>query len=88
MSEYHLKDKLRLLLERNGWLVVFIMQTNKNGWPDVQAFKNGRCIFIETKLSEKTERPLQTYRHDQLRKQGFEVYVITDKKEFGCIRNI
>lgn len=57
-----------------------VIRCNLSGWPDVNGFKNKKAIFIEVKdEGEKTE-PLQDYRHEELRKQGFEVYVI-DKWE-------
>ena len=59
-----------------GWLVVKIIQTTLNGWPDLQCHKNGKTVFIETKAEKGIVSPLQFYRHEQLMKQGFEVYVI------------
>ncbi len=88
INEYYLKNKARIILEKNGWVVVFILQTNKNGWPDMQGHKSGVTVFIETKFSEKSPRPLQIFRHQQLKEQGFKVYVIKCLNDLECIKNI
>ncbi len=62
--------------EAAGWLVVKIIQCTKNGWPDLQCHRNGVTLFIETKATGGKLSPLQQYRHDQLRKQGFTVHTI------------
>lgn len=62
--------------EKEGWLVVKILQCTKNGWPDLQAHRAGITEFIETKATGKTVSELQKYRHKQLREQGFIVHTI------------
>lgn len=62
--------------EKQGWLVVKIIQTTMNGWPDLQCHRNGVTLFIECKSENGRLSPLQLYRHAQLREQGFEVLVI------------
>lgn len=47
-----------------------------NGWPDVQAHKDGETLFIEFKAQGKNPKPLQSVRHMQLQYQGFEILVI------------
>jgi Holliday junction resolvase len=67
-------------MERSGWLVVKIIQCTKNGWPDLQAVKDGRTVYIEVKdIGEKPD-PLQLVRHRQLREAGASVFVTDDKK--------
>jgi Holliday junction resolvase len=56
--------------------VVKIIQTNKNGWPDLQAHKNGVTIFIEVKSENGKVSELQKYRHKQLTDAGFKVLLI------------
>lgn len=73
MPESIIQKRIRLLYEKQGWLVVKIIQTTKNGWPDLQCHKDGVTIFIETKATGKTADPLQLYRHKQLREKGFTV---------------
>lgn len=64
------------MVEASGWMVVKIIQTNKNGWPDLQCHKKGKTFFIECKSINGKLSPLQTYRHIELRKQGFNVFTI------------
>lgn len=65
--------------EADGWLVVKIIQSTKNGWPDIQCHKKGVTIFIECKAEgEKNDNPLQLYRQQQLRQQGFTVLIINN----------
>lgn len=76
LRESIIQKKVRLQYEADGWLVVKIIQTTKNGWPDLQCHKNSVTVFIETKATGKTASPLQRYRHQLLRKQGFIVLTI------------
>ena len=76
LKESIIQTKVRKHFERQGWLVVKIIQSTLNGWPDLQCHKGGKTIFIETKSEGKPISPLQFYRHTQLIEQGFEVYVI------------
>lgn len=76
LRESVIQKKIRLRYEKQGWLVVRIIQTTKNGWPDLQCHLNGQTVFIETKATGKTAKPLQLYRHKQLREKGFTVHTI------------
>ncbi len=81
--ESEVKTKCKKKLEKAGWLVVHLIQTNCNGWPDTQIFRKGKTIFIEFKrpafktlrrtVKETTSEELQKYRHRKLREAGFEV---------------
>jgi Holliday junction resolvase len=76
-------------LEDAGWYVVKILQTTKNGWPDLQALRLGPheaygdidigrqpiIIFIEVKRPGTKPTPLQLIRHEELRSRGFRVIV-------------
>lgn len=73
-------------LQAKGWLVVKIIQTNLNGWPDLQAHKDGRTVFIEVKTPGKLPDDLQVYRHKKLRDQGFEVIVATDVQDIAHLK--
>lgn len=76
LSESIIQKKVRLRYEADGWLVVKVIQTTMNGWPDLQCHKNNITVFIETKATGKTASPLQRYRHKQLRAKGFTVLTI------------
>jgi Holliday junction resolvase len=75
-AEAKLQSKIITDLKSEGWLVNKIMLCSNQGWPDVEAYKQKRTIFIEVKSEGKKAAPLQQYRHKQLIDQGFEVYVI------------
>jgi len=76
LKESIIQKKVSSYFKQRGWLVVKIIQTTLNGWPDLQLHKDGQTVFIETKAENGIVSPLQFYRHEQLIKQGFEVYVI------------
>ena len=65
-------------LTKEGWLVIKLGITNLNGIPDLLALKDGVAKFIEVKRPNQKPRPLQEYRHSQLRALGFEVEVRDD----------
>ena len=51
------------------------------GWPDrIVILFDGKIGFVELKAPGKKPRSIQHYRHKQLRKLGFKVYVIDDVK--------
>lgn len=64
--------------EMSGYLVIKLGLTNKKGMPDLLCLKNGKAIFIEVKRPGEEPRPLQEYRHKELRDKGFEVLVLTE----------
>jgi hypothetical protein len=72
--------------ETYGYLVVKIIQTTKNGWPDLQCHRNGETIFVETKADNGVVSPLQFYRHNQLMKHGFKVYIIKNLNDLHSVK--
>lgn len=62
--------------EADGWLVIKLGITNYPGMPDLMALKNGEVRFFEVKRPGERPRPLQAYRHAQLRELGFTVQVV------------
>lgn len=65
-------------LEKEGWIVIKLGLTNMPGIPDLLVLKAGRARFIEVKRPGEKPRPLQEYRHRQLRENGFDVEVIAE----------
>jgi|694.fasta_scaffold03337_4 hypothetical protein len=82
MKEADIQFQIIKYLEKIGWYPVKIIQTNKNGWPDLQALSGGHCVFIEVKSEKGIVSELQKYRHKQLAKQGFHTIITTNLKEF------
>ena len=77
MKESDIQHQVIQFFEKHGWYTVKIIQSNKNGWPDLQAHKSGVTIFIEVKSEKGIVSELQDYRHKQLRNLGFIVLVIS-----------
>lgn len=77
MTEAQLQKRIRLDLERRGWLVVKISLCSKPGFPDLIAMGNKeRIMFIEIKRKGKKAEPLQLHRHEELFSRGFDIFVI------------
>ncbi len=76
MTEQAIQKKISDRLTKEGWLVVKILKCNRNGWPDLQAHRNGITKFVEVKKPGGVIAELQKYRIKQLRQQGFEAVVM------------
>lgn len=61
MKESQLQTKVRKRLEAFGWLVIKLIQTNRNGIPDLMCIKGGRVIFMEIKTSDGVISELQQH---------------------------
>ena len=75
MKESEVQRKITLQLEKKGWIVVKLIKTTMNGIPDLMALKDGRTVFIEVKTDKGVTSEIQKFRHEQLKKQGFTVFV-------------
>ena len=62
-------------MESDGWYVIKLMTTNKNGIPDLICLKNNEIKFIEVKAKKGKLSPLQEYRINELKSYGFNVEV-------------
>jgi len=58
--------------------IIFRKLNFGEGWPDRLVLYRGRVLFIEYKQLGEKPTALQTYVHEDLRRQGFEVHVIDD----------
>lgn len=63
-------------MEARGYYVIKLLLTNKNGIPDLLCLKDGKASFIEVKRPGEKPRPLQEYRHNELRELGFDVMIL------------
>lgn len=77
MKESIIQSNIKRKLEISGWFVTKLLQTTTNGIPDLLALRDGRVVFIEVKQPGKKPTILQSYRHEQIRKKGFEVITAT-----------
>ena len=63
------QTKIKTTFEKNGWYVINLIKTNKNGITDLICIKNGVSIFVESKEIKDTLKPLQKFRIDELNQQ-------------------
>lgn len=72
MSEQKYQSKLIKQLEADGYYVLKLIKTNKNGIPDLLALKRGcEPYFIEVKGAKGIPSVLQEYRIKELKEYGF-----------------
>lgn len=77
-SKYQTKIIKRF--ENDGYLVINLIKTNKNGIPDLLCLKEGeKPLFIECKEAKDTLKPLQKFRIEELKKYGVDALVLHDK---------
>lgn len=78
MLEQKIQSKIIKKLELNGWYVVKLIKTSKNGIMDLMALRNGITMFIEVKQPNGVLSEIQKFRIKELTSQGFECKVWTD----------
>lgn len=76
--ERDIQAKIIKRYQKQGYMVVKVILTNKDGFPDLMLLKDGRASFIEVKRPNEKPRPLQEYRIKELRENGFEVQILSD----------
>jgi Holliday junction resolvase len=74
MKEQQLQTKIIKRLEEQGWYVIKLIKTNKNGIPDLVAFKDNDFQFIEVKAETGKLSELQKFRIEELKSKGFKVH--------------
>ena len=77
MTEQSIQAKRIKQLEAEGFYVLKLVKTNKNGIPDILGLHpDGRVLFVEVKTPTGNLSKLQEYRLKELSKIGFltEVY--------------
>lgn len=76
MTEQAIQAKRIKQLEKDGYYVLKLVQTNKNGIPDLLAIKgDGSILFSEIKTKIGRLSPLQKYRIKELEELGFKVEI-------------
>jgi Holliday junction resolvase-like predicted endonuclease len=76
MTEQQIQSKLIKELESQGYYVIKLMKTNKNGIPDLIAIpRNSNVKFIEVKKPNGKVSKLQEYRLKELENHGIEVEI-------------
>jgi len=80
MKEQDYQKKISDKLELEGWYVIKLIKTNKNGIPDLIAVKENKTIFIECKTLIGKLSKIQEFRLDELKAKGIEVFVSYGKE--------
>lgn len=76
MTEAQIQSKIIDRYEKRGYMVVKLIQTSKNGIPDLLLLKDGIASFIEVKTETGRLSELQKFRIKQLEEKGFKVEVL------------
>ena len=84
MREKFIEQALVREAKRRGGICPKFTSPGMDGMPDRLAlFPGGRIAFIEVKAPGEKPRPLQVHRHEQLRRLGFQVYVLDGLEQIG-----
>jgi len=75
MKEQDYQKKISDKLEKDGWYVIKLIKTNKNGIPDLIAIKEDKTIFIECKTLKGKLSKIQEFRLDELKAKGIDCFV-------------
>ena len=76
MTEQQIQSKRIKELEDEGYYVIKLIQTNKNGIPDLIALPRGcKALFSEIKKPLKKVSALQKYRIKELEEHGIKTEV-------------
>lgn len=80
MKEQQIQSKRIKELEAEGYYVIKLINTNKNGIPDLIAIPpNSDVLFVEVKKPDGKLSKLQEFRLKELEKHGIKVEVFKGK---------
>ncbi len=86
MREKEIESKLVGEVKKRGGICPKFVSPGFIGMPDrLVLMPKGRIAFVEVKAPGKKPRDVQLVRHALLRKLGFKVYVLDDKKQIDEI---
>lgn len=82
MSKIPLEQKIQSKrikqLEEDGYYVIKLINTNKNGIPDIIAIpRDSDVLFCEVKRPGQRPSKLQEFRHNELKERGIKVEIYT-----------
>ncbi len=75
MTEQQIQKKRINQLEADGWYVIKLIKTNKNGIPDIVAVKNNDVLFVEVKKPNGVVSKLQEYRLKEIEGYGIKTEI-------------
>ena len=83
-NEGKIQKKIIDKLTEQGYYVINLIKTNKNGIPDLIALKDGEVpLFVEVKTKTGRLSELQKFRIEELKNKGFKAIVLNDPKEIN-----
>ena len=82
MREKLIEQKLVKAVKALNGMCPKLVSPGTDGMPDrLVLLPEGRFAFVEVKAPGQKPRPLQVRRHEQLRRLGFEVFVLDDPEQ-------
>lgn len=75
MRESKFQSLIIKKMQDEGWYVIKLITTNRNGIPDLLCVKGNDVKFIEVKAKNGKLSPLQDYRINELKSYGIKVEV-------------
>lgn len=86
MREKVIEQQLVKAVKARGGMCPKFTSPGTDGMPDRLVLLPQGCIgFVEVKAPGKKPRPLQAYRHEQLRQLGFRVFILDYPEQIGGI---
>ena len=73
-------------LEARGWYVVKLIQTTKNGIPDLIIHKMGLTVYLEVKRPGHKLAVLQQLRFDELKALGIMAYMVSGVEDLKLFK--
>ena len=84
MLEKQIEHKLLTETRKRDGLCLKFISPGWNGVPDrIVLLPGGKIGFVEVKKSGENPRTLQLRRHKQIRKLGFQVFILDDPDDIG-----
>jgi hypothetical protein len=84
MLEKQIEHKLLTETRKRAGLCLKFISPGWNGVPDrIVLLPGGKIGFVEVKKSGENPRTLQLRRHKQIRKLGFQVFILDDPGDIG-----
>ena len=86
MREKNIEHKLVTETVRRRGVALKFVSPGCIGVPDrIVMLPDGKMGFVELKAPDKTPRPIQVRRIQQIRKMGFKVFVVDSMEQIGSV---